>query len=558
MFLNKLLLGIVICSQLTHPSDIPLKLLGSENFLPPSFYEVKKGKLEFTQRINLPRGIYTLVLYLNDYDAVMRNYYSSSFKLNYSLEDNKEVRSIEYIKSDTSFNRYLFNINNNVYGFISGKYESKKEVYLSFYLLGESRSINIDSFYLDIGEQEGEISLVQMYQGNYKSSYSKSEYDSSLNLDNINIFDSPQLIELTLDYQRWNEHSFTINQLKNNVKCYSYIDNSFLEVEIVEDNYSGNEYILNTPLDVIFKSEDSLGNINSIKYVITVVDRTSPLIEQLEEVINISYKDELNKENLSKYFKFSDNYDKKECIIDYQIEDNSKTIGLKNLRVTCIDSSLNKSIYDTFINVIDDIKPVINGGKYISTYRSLSKNEILSFYNYEDEIDKDDCVLELKAEEYLNNNEELGEHKILITCTDKSKNKSSKTAYIDVKNSSNTPIFIVDSNYITSYGNQVISPLDLVKGLIINGKIESKEYTYAEYIGGNYPYYKDSVEVGNYKALIQLYSLEGDISSIEVDIEVKEELKGEDENLNFFEIIGRFFMNLFNKIVEFFKNLFKI
>lgn len=126
------------------------------------------------------------------------------------------------------------------------------------------------------------------------------------------------------------------------------------------------------------------------------------------------------------------------CITDtsYKIINNtynpeSLTCGEYSFSILAWDLSLNASIQNVLVDVLDDIKPEIEGPERIETTYSefLSKEDV---YNYFQVSDLTETSYDIESDYFLNQNV-TGDYQALLTVTDSYGNVSEKSFIISVK-----------------------------------------------------------------------------------------------------------------------------
>lgn len=146
----------------------------------------------------------------------------------------------------------------------------------------------------------------------------------------------------------------------------------------------------------------------------------------------------------------------------------------------------NQAEWNGFVELIDDIAPVIKGPKTITTNTSkiLSSEDILTLFSSHDDIDKSEVTLGIEEDSYHvgRNSVTKGKYNLTIVSSDKSGNTSSTDVVIDVEESQDSYWYIVESKLHMVEGTK-ISAKELIRRMIDEGLIQDLNFKSASYIG---------------------------------------------------------------------------
>lgn len=219
--------------------------------------------------------------------------------------------------------------------------------------------------------------------------------------------------------------SITINDIISisydsefNLKNYlTYTDNAITECSVIlEGNYKKKvgEYRLTVVV------ADASNNYSEKSFTLAIYDRIKPNII-CDDIIEINYGEDFIPTN---YIKAIDDYD---GIIDFTITDyDLKTLGLKDITISAVDSNENIETKNIKLNVVDRIKPTIE-------LKSHELNEMEDYDLASNIISVSDNFDELDINNILIEKKKVGTQRYLINYSikDNSGNYTIEEAYIN-------------------------------------------------------------------------------------------------------------------------------
>lgn len=316
---------------------------------------------------------------------------------------------------------------------------------------------------------------------------------------------------------------------------------------ISKDTYTGNgskvgEY------EVVFSVSDTAGNTSTFTLNVYVQDKTAPVIEG-QTSFTYSYAEPVTIEEIKAQFTITDNVDKD---LELAVEsdtytENAHLPGDYRIVLSATDKSNNKTTKVVDIHVIDDVAPVINGADRIEKSLSsvLSVDDLIEWgnihYSAEDAIDGG-LQLQIESDNYTGNGKKVGTYQVVISATDNSGNKATKTITIvvfdDVK-----PIWYIKGE------NQIIINVDQTLKLNEDDikRVLRRECYYnldditlfaMEDVDGYFA--EENPKVGNYDLRYNIKSQTGKEENVVVTLAVKEvqgqqETPKKDDVKNWFE-----------------------
>lgn len=542
-------------------NDYPLyKYDNEDNMLPPKLFNLDTGSIKFgpnSKYIYLTtNNIYTFVFYIKDYkdlikDNLIGNNYFEYFYKTVGYNENSTYRSYLPSKQLNSFD--FLNYYKNDIPTSSVPVIKLSEDYSKIFI-----SINTDNIHTNLikimqfnlifnsKKSSGIISLCQLYKGDISSYKGYSAFNHApygLNENIVGPFKDKTEINLTIPYK---ENQISVDDIKSNILAFDKGDYEYKQINIIQDSFTLYKRILNKPLKIVFKASDSFNNYSTITFNITIVDNSPPIIIQLNENIKYSYKAIINKENILSNFSIKDDYSYK---VDTSITgiDLNKTnkLGKYNITIKSIDFSNNISTFDSTIEIVDDIPPIIDGPSYINANVNelLNEEEILKQFNVTDDIDKNP-TLKIIENEYKNNYQNVGEYTLTLQANDSNNNETKKTIQINVVDDDG-PIFYLNKTQLTMYEGDKINTTSLIKNLIKFNILSNKNYVDIAYTSSSIQE-NISLPYGEHQLLLTCKSDDNQIQYITLNINVISKAKN-----------NNIFLNIINKIIEFFHSILK-
>ena len=531
-----------------------------KNMLPPSLFKYDTGKISLKESskpiILTENSIYTFVFYIKDYKELKNDYLKSDNYINYIYKtpnygEHKIDRVYKCIPNSTpsEFLNYYKEDKLNLLNPIIQTSSDFSKIFLTISTTNNYTNlfkITDFEFVFNSRQSSGIISLGQLYKGDINSYEKYYEYNHApygLSKDIIGPYKDKTEIDLTIPYK---DNQISVDDIKSNILAFDKGDYEYKTVYVLNDSFTQYKRVLNKPLKLTFKASDSLNNTSTITFNITIVDNIPPTITQLNEKITFSYKDIINKQSILDNFSIIDNYSYK---VDTSISginlDTSNPIGKYKIKLKSNDNSNNISTYETEIEIVDDIPPIIEGPSLINVKKGeqLSEQEILNQFKAYDEIDNN-LPIKIIQNEYFSNYKTIGEYVLMIQASDKSGNTTKKTIQINVIDDSG-PIFYLNKTNLTMYQGDKIDTSNLIKNLIKANLLQEKNYIDISYTSSSIQQDKQ-LTLGEHQLLLTCKSDDNQIQYITLNINVIQK----ENNTNIFS-------TFINKIIEFFQSIFK-
>jgi len=286
------------------------------------------------------------------------------------------------------------------------------------------------------------------------------------------------------------------------------------KIELVEDNYTGNESELGVHY-CIFKVSDNAGNIAYTEVGVAVCDITDPVISG-KTSYSIQQGTELTLDDIKDGLEVSDNCDttltsSKLSVVEDTYTGHENELGTYKVVLQAKDKSGNITEQEVSITINDGVAPVISGADKIITSLSLEKSlsSLLTGYSAVDETDGD-IELNVVEDGYTGHEDEVGTYSVKVSATDGSGNMAEKTITIEVKDDI-PPIFTSDMVITIDYYNSLTH--EQIVGFITERDVASFSVLVDEYSG-------NESKVGRYKVKYEVEYEDGSIEIIEQEINV--------------------------------------
>jgi hypothetical protein len=397
----------------------------------------------------------------------------------------------------------------------------------------------------------GNVSKMQLIKGTDFRGYADFNHESCGIVDEMSgPYKTDSVVRVNVQYGRTD---VTADNLRKTLLAHDVGDGKDHDVFIVEDHYTEHESELNVDLDIVFGSYDVVNNLSKITYRINVYDDVPPIVNQVTSDIKISYAKTLTEADILENFAISDNYVNGMGTIKTEGIDYSQTSRLPGsvpFKVVATDVAGNRTELSSSLTLIDDIAPSITGIDEVSVSAgdAVSSEELLSHFTSVDEIDGN-CSLAVENDEYTKNSHTVGTYSLDVVSSDAAGNKATKTILVKVADTEG-PVFYVNKTYLSIYGTQVLSSNEVVASLVRNGELPEKNYTYSEFVSGDYKDLKIMEEGKIYQASLAAYGEDGTTEYVDVTIESLAEKKEESVNLSFWEQVGLFFKNIYQSLLS--------
>ena len=264
--------------------------------------------------------------------------------------------------------------------------------------------------------------------------------------------------------------------------------------------------------DAVIAAQDKAGNEATYDIVIHVVDIDKPVYQSGQLSYTTNYKTQIPLDTIKNALKFTDNVDS-----EFTLNVTSDTytasynkVGQYQVKVTATDKSDNVSNeVVVMINVVDDIKPTINGESTIqaNSDTKLSESQILEHFTASDEYCTTATLSIENYNDYANKYNVVGDYQLTIKATDTYGNYSTKSVTIHV-NDKNKPTFTGGTqSYDVSYDAPI--SLDTIKGALNFSDDVDDELTITVTSDG---YTAHSGEVGSYQVKVTATDKSGNVS----------------------------------------------
>lgn len=255
------------------------------------------------------------------------------------------------------------------------------------------------------------------------------------------------------------------------IDVFSDIDASLLKSYIlfVQDNYDDltvddvhvigvvNTDILGT-YRLIYELKDSSLNTSQMSLDIKVVDRTPPEILQLESLMVDVWSVE---PFWLEYFQISDNYSPlSELSIVLSTKPKMDVIGFYPITITVTDKSLNKAIYQSFIEVVDRTPPTITQLNDL-LITDFEKHNYEHYFFVEDQyFDSEEITLFI--DDSAVNYSQIGEYPIFVYASDPSGNESLIETELWLVDIIQPTLTLTHDDILIPYGDNALKLLDFV------------------------------------------------------------------------------------------------
>jgi len=258
---------------------------------------------------------------------------------------------------------------------------------------------------------------------------------------------------------------------------------------------------------------DTSGNKEILQSYIEIIDSTPPELIQINDIIITDF----SRKNLNLYFSLSDNYDTSSKI-SIHINDmlvNYENTGSYPIVVTATDQSLNYTILNTEILIIDIIEPELELKQYAVLLQIYSEPlDLKSFIknasdNYDD-LKADDVVIDYDIQY-----DRIGLYTVTYYLSDSSLNRIKKELFVTIDDRVSP---IITSTPLSLYVNQIFNPLE---GIYIEENMGNYElFIFPEVIDTTLPGKKKITYVavdqrGNYTTYIREIVILDDSNKIE-------------------------------------------
>ncbi len=328
----------------------------------------------------------------------------------------------------------------------------------------------------------------------------------------------------------------------------NYPANKIDHYEIVLDEYEEAVIFHDYGNHVIVSDLFNLNNdVERITINVRLIDNEAPFIKN-GELIKISYT-ELNEGGFIDLTKFIDVFDYTDGVIllDNKYSNYKPEIFKKNkLSLTLVDSLNNKQTYSIEVEIIDDVPPTIIGEDYIELYQYeiAKKEELISYFDISDNNGSGikEVLVVPSSSSPLN---EVGIADYSLIVSDYYLNKTTFPFRVNILDGIGD-VYFKNLESIEVYKGDLKSPSEIVNILINENKLEKDIYESIEFITTTYSSSFDQIGTYETRMVLTKYNAKKLYISFEINV------------INKPNPLIQFFINLFNKIIVFFRKLFNL
>ena len=328
----------------------------------------------------------------------------------------------------------------------------------------------------------------------------------------------------------------------------NYPANKIDHYEIVLDEYEEAVIFHDYGNHVIVSDLFNLNNdVERITINVRLIDNEAPFIKN-GELIKISYT-ELNEGGFIDLTKFIDVFDYTDGVIllDNKYSNYKPEIFKKNkLSLTLVDSLNNKQTYSIEVEIIDDVPPTIIGEDYIELYQYEinKKEELISYFDISDNNGSGikEVLVVPSSPTPLN---EVGMADYVLIAYDYYLNKTTFPFRVNILDGIGD-VYFKNLESIEVYKGDLKSPSEIVNILISENKLEKDIYESIEFITTTYSSSFDQIGTYETRMVLTKYNAKKLYISFEINV------------VNKPNPLIQFFINLFNKIIAFFRKLFNL
>ncbi len=290
-------------------------------------------------------------------------------------------------------------------------------------------------------------------------------------------------------------------------------------LQVLNDNYTGNESILGSYLVTLYAEDASLNSVQR-DITITVQDADAPqLVSSTTQKVNLSQN--LNIIDFINTLEFIDNYDSQSSLtIDLVSEDPfiNNLPGEYVVSLIVTDLSNNQSYIDINLTILDDIAPTINGPTNItvSYIDAPIITDILAMFTVSDNIDSMNVnQLQIISDNYQSRTALVGNFIVEFELTDSSGNIATHMLEINLIDNQK-PVLYIDQYLVTVTKNATLTGQDVLSMMMNNGEIPNGSYQITTLLN---EYNGNEKNPGTY--LYQLLFTDEDGNSYQKDLVVK-------------------------------------
>lgn len=310
------------------------------------------------------------------------------------------------------------------------------------------------------------------------------------------------------------DHPKSVEEIKKTIKAYDPTEGDISnKIKIVSTNYDPTKPLKVDNYNMVVSVSDEAGNTSTATYNIVVKDITKPTVTG--KSINVSYKDTLTASKIRELFTYSDNYYKDNDLVLNIIQNDYENteafgkykakVGSYEVKARVTDASDNFNEASCFINVIDDVKPMIVVAPTFNstTTDPITIEEIKKGIFVTDDVDTN-VTYELKdLDNYEKNPRLVKNYNFKITTKDNSNNYNEVSFVVRVSDTDFPEISANASYLIVISVNEDLSREKIIEILTKANNLTSYEIKSIES-----DYFTDDSKNGSYNLKIKGINLE--------------------------------------------------
>ncbi len=259
---------------------------------------------------------------------------------------------------------------------------------------------------------------------------------------------------------------------------------------------------------------DKSKNIGSYEGYVEVVDRVSPEIEQINDIVITDFSEK----TFENYFVFSDNYDDVDDL-NFTVDAdqvNYLKIGSYQIIVYCYDQSGNERELETYVYVIDTISPelLLTTTKLILPLHSKAINLMDYIYKVSDNYDQLNLSDVITLEEI--NYDQIGIYQVTYFIDDLSLNREEKSLYVFIDDLEKPQVSMTDIEIKLGEEPDYLLGIEVIDESSYE-IIYDKTYIDVNKIGNQYLTYIIRDQRGNYTKYIRSFTISDESNSIDVE-----------------------------------------
>jgi hypothetical protein len=203
---------------------------------------------------------------------------------------------------------------------------------------------------------------------------------------------------------------------------------------------------------------DSSKNVHQVFLDVKVMDRTPPVIESIDELkIDVFSVEPFWLE----YFHIQDNYSPtSELAVQLVTKPKMDVIGFYPLILTVTDKSLNKAIYQCYIEVVDRVSPIIRQLNDI-VITDFEKRDYVHYFELDDQY-YSTADISLMIDDSSVDYSKIGEYALMLTATDPSGNETLFETELWLVDITEPILTLTHSTFHMEYGDEPIILSDFI------------------------------------------------------------------------------------------------